>query len=268
MSPAVEFVELEWQDRALTIEYQWIGEDTASRPLLVFLHEGLGSLAMWKDFPQRLCAELGCRGLVYSRPGYGRSTPRAAGESWGVDFMHLQARELLPLLLRALAIDTRAAPPWLFGHSDGASIALLYAAFFPGRIGGLILLAPHITVEAICIDSIERARRDYLETDLRQKLARYHEEPGSAFWGWNDIWLHPDFRHWSIESELGSIRCPLLALQGVNDEYGTLEQVRGIGRRVAQAQIIELANCRHSPHRDQPQQLIDAAGRFYRAGCE
>jgi len=264
----VEFVELEWQGRALTIEYQWTGDASAARPLLVFLHEGLGSLAMWKDFPQRLCAVLGCRGLLYSRPGYGRSTPRRPDESWGVDFMHRQARELLPRLLQALGIDTVASPPWLFGHSDGASIALLSAAIYPQRVGGLILLAPHIMVEDICIDSIEQARAAYRETDLRRKLASYHDDPDSAFWGWNDIWLHPDFRRWSIEAELDSIRCPLLAVQGVDDEYGTLEQVRGIARRVAQAQIVEMPNCRHSPHRDQAQALIDLVGHFYPAGGE
>lgn len=265
MNRAVEFVDLQCEGRTLTIEYWWIEAETESRPPLIFLHEGLGSLAMWRDFPQRLCAALGCRGLVYSRPGYGNSSARSADERWGLDFMHRQARTLLPRLLQALAIDVIAAPPWLFGHSDGASIALLYAASYPSRVGGLMLMAPHIMVEDISIASIERARQAYLDTDLRKRLARYHADPDSAFWGWNDIWLEPAFRHWSIESELDAIRCPLLAVQGVDDEYGTLEQVHGIARRVAQAEVVELADCRHSPHRDQPHRLLDAANRFYRA---
>ena len=262
MTPAVEFIALDWEGRRLQIEYQWIGPITAPGPLLVFLHEGLGSLATWKDFPQSLCSALGFRGLVYSRPGYGRSTARAADESWDVDFMHRQAHGLLPLLLRQLGVDTRRDPPCLFGHSDGASIALLFAARFPQRVAALVLLAPHILVEDISIASIERARRAYLETDLKQKLARYHADPDSAFWGWNEIWLHPAFRRWSIEDDIAGIRCPLLALQGVDDEYGTLEQVRGIARRVAQAQVVELPDCRHSPHRDQPAQVLEIVKGF------
>lgn len=262
MSNPVEFVDLDWQDRALRIEYQWLGERDGTQPLIVFLHEGLGSRAMWRDFPHRLCRALGCRGLVYSRPGYGRSTPRAAGQSWGVDFMHQQAHGLLPLLLRRLGVDATRHPPWLFGHSDGASIALLYAARFPRQVGALVLLAPHILVEDISIASIERARSAYLETDLRQKLARYHDDPDSAFRGWNDIWLHPAFRQWSIEDEIATIRCPLLALQGAEDEYGTLEQVYGIARRVAAAQVAVLAECGHSPQRDQPARLIEIVQRF------
>ena len=229
---------------------------------MVFLHEGLGSLAMWKDFPSRLCAALGCRGLVYSRPGYGRSTPRAPAERWGVDFMHRQAYSVLPALLTGLEIDCESNPPWLFGHSDGASIALLYAARYPARIAGAILLAPHIMVEDVCIESIEKAREVYLETDLKQRLARYHDDPDSAFWGWNDIWLEPAFRAWNIEAELDAIRCPLLALQGLDDEYGTLEQIHGIARRVDRSEVLELPACGHSPHRDQAERVIEASAGF------
>lgn len=260
--PGVEFATLDWQGRQLDIEYQWVGVSDPSAPLMVFLHEGLGSLAMWKDFPHGLCTRLGFRGLLYSRPGYGRSTPRAAGECWGADFMHLQARELLPRFLERLGIDAGNDPPWLFGHSDGASIALLYAARFPRRAAGVVLLAPHILVENVSIDSIERARNAYLETDLKDRLARYHDDPDSAFWGWNDAWLSPDFRQWSIEDEIAAIDCPLLAIQGVDDEYGTLEQVHGITRRLAQARVIELPDCGHSPQRDQPQRLLEAVTAF------
>lgn len=265
MKQAVEFVDLDQDGRSLRLEYQWLGADDAAQPLLVFLHEGLGSLAMWKDFPQRLCELLGCRGLIYSRPGYGRSTRRPADESWQADFMHRQAHEVLPALLQALDIDTQARPPWLFGHSDGASIALLYAARYPQRVAAAIVLAPHILVEDISILSIEQARRAYLETDLKQKLGRYHDDPDSAFRGWNDIWLHASFREWSIEQDIEAIRCPLLAIQGVDDEYGTLRQVRGIAARVPQTEVVELADCGHSPHRDRPQQVMAAVSRFARA---
>jgi pimeloyl-ACP methyl ester carboxylesterase len=264
MSSGVDFVTLDCEGRSLDLEYQWIGADETG-PLMIFLHEGLGSLAMWKEFPQQLCAALACRGLVYSRPGYGRSTARTADESWDIDFMHRQAYALLPALLQALDVDSQRDPLWLFGHSDGASIALLYAARYPQKVSGLIVLSPHIMVEDISIESIDKARQAYLATDLKQKLGRYHDDPDSAFWGWNDIWLRPAFREWSIEDEIGAIRCPLLAVQGVDDEYGTLEQVHGIARRVAQAEIVELADCRHSPHRDQAQKLVGITREFVQA---
>jgi pimeloyl-ACP methyl ester carboxylesterase len=219
---------------------------------------------MWKDFPQRLCEAAGCRGLVYSRPGYGRSTPRAADEAWQPDFMHHQARSVLPSVLAALDVDTAARPPFLFGHSDGGSISLLHAAMFPQRVAGIIVVAPHILVEDLSVASIEQARLAYLENGLRARLARYHDDPDSAFWGWNRIWLDPAFREWSIVHEIGAITCPILAVQGVDDEYGTLEQIRGIRRRVPQAQLLELPDCGHSPHRDQPDRLIDAAASFLR----
>ena len=263
-SPATipSFVDITWRDRRVRIEHRWIAPERSSAPLVVFLHEGLGSLAMWKDFPQQLCDAAQCRGLVYSRPGYGRSTPRAAEEAWGLDFMHRQAHEVLPAMFEALGIDTAAQPPWLFGHSDGASITLLYAAKFPQRLAGAIVLAPHIIVEDLSVASIEDARRAYVETDLRKRLARYHDDPDSAFWGWNRIWLHPPFRDWSIEREIETIACPLLAMQGLDDEYGTLEQIRGIARRVTQTELLELPQCGHSPHRDQTDAVLAASASF------
>lgn len=262
MNVAVQFAEIDWGGRLVRIEYQWIESTRTGAPLIVFLHEGLGSLSMWKDFPQRLCEASGCRGLVYSRPGYGASTPRAADEIWGLDFMHQQAHQVLPALLKALCVDTAARPPWLFGHSDGASIALLYAARFPQHIAGAIVLAPHILVEDLSVASIEEARTAYQDTNLRQRLAKYHDDPDSAFWGWNTIWLHPTFRDWSIETEIEAIRCPLLAVQGLDDEYGTLEQIHGIARRVPQTELLELSDCGHSPHRDQADRLIATACAF------
>lgn len=262
---AVDFVELDLPGaRApVRIEHHWIARERTQAPLMVFLHEGLGSVAMWRDFPQRLCDALGCRGLVYSRPGYGRSTPRAQGENWGPDFMHRQAYVVLPTLLQALGVDTALDAPWLFGHSDGGTISLLHAARFPDRVAGAIVLAPHILVEDISVASIEQAQQAYLSTDLRQRLARYHDDPDSAFWGWNRIWLDPAFRAWNILGELAAIRCPVLAVQGLDDEYGTLAQIRGIAKRAPQTQLLELAACGHSPHKDQPDTLIGAVLGFF-----
>lgn len=246
------------------IEYQWVGTTADDRPVIVFLHEGLGSVAMWKDFPKQLCETANCRGLVYSRPGYGKSTPRKADETWQPDFMHSQAFEVLPALLKALNIDTEVQKPWLFGHSDGGSIALLFAARYPANTAGAIVVAPHIFVEDVAISSIEKARCAYQTTNLRSKLARFHDDVDSAFWGWNDIWLAPDFRHWNLTQAIQTITCPLLAVQGLDDEYGTLEQIHGIKRVLPHSQLLELADCGHSPHRDQPQALIDTCSAFIR----
>ncbi len=262
MKSQSQFVTISTGDRPAEIEYRWINSGNSSAPLVIFLHEGLGSLAMWKQFPQQLCDALACRGLVYSRPAYGQSSARPADERWDCDFMHRQAHDVLPALLRALSVNTDTAPPWLFGHSDGASIALLFAAKYPEQLAGAVLLAPHIKVEPITIDSIEQARETYRTTDLREKLANYHDDVDSAFWGWNDIWLKPEFLDWNIEAELVDIRCPLLAVQGLDDEYGTLEQIHSIQRRLPQTQLLELANCGHSPHRDQTDRLIAATHRF------
>ncbi len=268
----VAFAEIDWRRQRLRIEHQWIARERTDRPLVVFLHEGLGSLAMWRDFPARLCQAANARGLVWSRPGYGRSTPRPPEECWDLDFMHRQAHEVMPALFEALGLDTAHDPPWLFGHSDGGSIALLHAARFAERVAGLVVLAPHTHVEVLSLASIEKARAAYERSDLKQRLAKYHDDPDSAFWGWNRIWLHPAFSAWSIEEEIGSIRCPLLAVQGTDDEYGTLEQIRGIARCLPQTRLLELPGCGHSPHRDRPQAVIDAVacliGEAARSGGE
>jgi pimeloyl-ACP methyl ester carboxylesterase len=253
-----EFVEIAWGSRRVCLEFAWVGEGDATSPLIVFLHEGLGSVAMWREFPERLCRAVGARGLVYSRPGYGRSTPRAQGEAWQPDFMHRQADEVLPALLAALRIDAGRTPIWLLGHSDGGSIALLAAARGTLPLASVVVLAPHILVEEISVQSIARVRVAYLEGDLRQRLAKYHDNADSAFWGWNDAWLNPAFRTWSIEAEIGAVACPLLAIQGLDDEYGTVEQVRGIARRVPHARVVEWPGCGHSPHRDRPEAVIAA----------
>jgi pimeloyl-ACP methyl ester carboxylesterase len=267
MTPALQFVELPWSGRRVRIEVQRIApvQSREGAPTLVFLHEGLGSVAMWRDFPQRLCDAAGVHGIVYSRPGYGRSTPRAAHERWGLDFMHRQAYEVLPALLDALQVDRDARPPWLLGHSDGGSIALLHAARFARQVSGVIAIAPHLFVEAISLHSIRQSLLDYEYTNMRGRLSKYHDDPDSAFRGWNDIWLDPPFAHWNIEAEIASIRCPLLAMQGLDDEYGTLEQIRAIAKVVPHAALVELPSCGHSPHRDQPQRVIDEVVRFIAA---
>lgn len=247
----------------LHIEYRWVNEAAHEAPIAVFLHEGLGSIAMWRDWPQALCERLGMRGLVYSRPGYGLSTPRAHDVKWPVDFMTLQARDILPALLDALDIDaSERRRMWLVGHSDGGSIALLYAALHPDALAGAVAIAPHVFVEDISVESIAQTRQLYESTDLRGKLSRYHGDVDSAFYGWNDIWLNPAFRQWSIVDELASIRQPLLAVQGHDDNYGTMAQIDTIAERVPHAQLAKLDACGHSPHRDAPQVLNDAIAAF------
>ncbi len=252
----VRFAQLDWRGRPLRLEYQWVGAAASATPPVVFLHEGLGSVAMWKDFPERLCSDHGLRGLVFSRYGYGQSTPKPPDEHWTPAFMHAQAHEVLRLLFTQLQI----ARPWLFGHSDGASIALLHAAKF--EVAGIVVVAPHLFVEDVSIASIEQARDAYESTDLRERLARYHADPDSAFRGWNDIWLNPAFRGWNIEAELDTITCPVLAVQGEDDEYGTLAQIERIRARLPKTRLLVMPKCGHSPHRDQPAQLSAAAGRF------
>ncbi len=263
MTPA--FVDVDWAGRRVAIEYAWVGRPDTGRdgdaPFVVFLHEGLGSLAMDHAFADRLCAAGGWRGLVYSRPGYGRSTPRGRGERWGADFLHRQAHEVLPAVLAAVGVSG-SRRVWLFGHSDGGSIALLFAARFPQRVAGVVVVAPHIVVEAVSIASIEAARVAYEGGDLRARLARWHADPDSAFYGWNDAWLDPAFRDWSIEHDLEPIACPVLAVQGDNDAYGTLAQIRGIAERVPRTQCRVLPRCGHTPQRDAPDALIDATLTF------
>ena len=247
----------------LRIEYRWVNEPAGDAPLAVFLHEGLGSLAMWRDWPQSLCEQLGMRGLVYSRPGYGRSTPRAHDVKWPVDFMTAQARDILPALLDALNIDMRQRQRmWLVGHSDGGSIALLYAALYPEALAGAVAIAPHVFVEDISVQSIAQTKQLYETTDLRGKLSRYHADVDSAFYGWNDIWLNPAFRQWTIAEELPAIRKPLLAVQGHDDHYGTMAQIETIAQRVPHARLVKLDACGHSPHRDAPQALNEAIAAF------
>lgn len=272
MSPAAgptpgasHWIDLPGPGPAQRIEYLWVGSTDPAAPLWVFLHEGLGSVAMWSAFAERLCQRLGARGLVYSRPGYGRSSPRPPDQDWGPDYMHLQAHRLLPALLAALAIDPSRQPVWLLGHSDGASIALLYAARHSAALRGVVAMAPHVFVEPVALQRIAAARQHYQGGDLRARLAAYHADPDSAFWGWNRAWLNPAFADWRIDAGLEAISCPLLLVQGEDDEYGSLAQLDAIAARVPQSQRLVLANCRHSPHRDQEAALTEALLAFAQA---
>jgi pimeloyl-ACP methyl ester carboxylesterase len=239
------------------IEYQKIDAATLGRPTLVFLHEGLGSIALWRDFPEKVAEATRCAVLVYSRYGYGGSTSLTAPR--GVRYMHDEALEVLPALLQALDIGD----PLLIGHSDGASIALIHAAARRWPVRGLVLEAPHVFVEDITVASIAEAKEAWRTTDLRRRLSRYHEDVDGAFQGWNDIWLHPDFRAWNIEAELPKIECPVMVIQGADDEYGTPAQLRSIEEKVrGPVELMLLERCKHSPHRDQPDSVLAAISRF------
>jgi pimeloyl-ACP methyl ester carboxylesterase len=234
------------------LEYVLIGAHQLDRPALVFLHEGLGCLSMWRDFPARVAAATGCRTLIYSRYGYGRSdvlksprTPR---------YLHDEALSALPELLQKL----RILRPVLIGHSDGASMALILAGDGRSEVAGVVAMAPHVFVEDISLEGIRSALETWRSTDLPRRLARYHRDPEATFHGWADIWLSREFGPWNIEEYLASIRCPVLAIQGEDDEYGSMAQLDAIARRARDVELLKLADCRHSPHKDQPQAVFDA----------
>jgi pimeloyl-ACP methyl ester carboxylesterase len=222
---------------------------------LIFLHEGLGCAATWRDFPRDLAEATGCPALVYSRRGYGRSDPAVLPRP--VSFMHEEALTVLPALLEQTGVKDAI----LVGHSDGASIALLYAGAHPVR--GLVLEAPHVFVEDICIASIASLRAAYPASEMAEKLARRHADADATFYGWTDVWLSPDFRRWNIEDVLGGVRAPVLVIQGEADEYGTTAQVDAVCSKVAgpSARLI-LPGVGHAPHRDMPEEVLRAMARF------
>jgi pimeloyl-ACP methyl ester carboxylesterase len=209
-----------------------------------------------------VCEALHARGLVYSRPGYGRSSAPTERKR-DVDYLHHQAHEVLPKVLDALHVQEPVTP---FGHSDGGTIALLFAARFPERTRAAVVLAPHIFVEDVTVRGVERSLAAYEESrEQRVRLGRYQDDPDAVFRAWTTIWLDPRFRDWNIEREIAQIRCSLLAIQGRDDEYATLEQVRGIARGVARTQVLDLEHCGHFPQRDQPVRVIDAVVHFLEA---
>lgn len=241
------------------IEFRRIAPREDNLPTLVLLHEGLGCVGMWRDFPDQLAARTGAGVFVYSRPGYGGSStielPRPT------HYMHEEAHQVLPAVLAAAGIS----PCVLVGHSDGGSIALLYAGGVQGHLAkGLILLAAHVFNETITIQSIEAARVAYAGTDLRDKLVRWHGgNVDTAFHGWNDVWLSEDFRAWNIESYLSGIQIPTLVIQGEDDEYGTVAQLETIAAGIGGPVTTELwPQCGHSPHRDQTERLLDRINHY------
>lgn len=223
---------------------------------LVLLHEGLGSVGRWRGFPAQLHEATGRRLIAFSRYGHGRSAPPPAPRTPA--FFHEEALEVLPELLAALG----AADPVLVGHSDGASIALIHAAHHP--VSGLVLLAPHVMVEEVTVREIRATREAYRSGALRERLARYHEDPDAAFWGWCDVWLDPAFRAWNLEDEAGRVTAPILLVQGADDPYGSLDQISRIEARAGgPVQRLVLAGG-HSPHLEHGQPVTEAIVEFLR----
>lgn len=230
---------------------------------IVLLHEGLGSVALWRGFPQALADATARRVFAYSRLGHGRSE-RLTGRK-PLDHMEREAQDVLPRVLEAAGID---AAPLLVGHSDGATIALVHAGLFaPGTAGAaaaVVAIAPHLFVEPIALEAIRRTRAQWDGTDLRERLARYHDDPGGAFRGWAETWLDPRFEAWSVEAHVARIGCPVLAIQGREDQYGTLRQIERIAELVPGTRRLVIDACRHSPHLEHPDTVVEAIAAFAR----
>ena len=227
-----------------------------SEPVLVFLHEGLGSIRQWRDFPAEVAKATGCRALVYDRYGYGNSDVLKE-DRVGMDFMHREALVFLPEILFQLKIQN----PVLIGHSDGASIALVYAGTHPVR--GVALMAPHVFVEEHGLKSIKTIHDTFETTDLPERLGKYHRDARRTFHLWADAWLDPAFRDWNIEVCLAGIKCPVLAIQGEEDEYGTMAQLDAIARQAGgPCELLKLPACGHSPHKDQPEKVLRSVVAF------
>jgi pimeloyl-ACP methyl ester carboxylesterase len=238
--------------RLETVRY---GGDAAA-PAIVLLHEGLGSVSLWRDFPRRLSERTGRAVVAYSRYGYGRSD--VLREPREPDYMHHEGEVVLPELLVQLEIER----PILYGHSDGASIALIYAGAQPGAASALILEAPHVFVEDLSVRSIAEAKIAFATTDLPAKLARHHADADATFAGWNDIWLDPRFRDWNIELYVSRVRCPVLLIQGDADQYGTTAQLDAIVARTPGAETLLVPGAGHSPHRDAAELVLDRVATF------
>jgi pimeloyl-ACP methyl ester carboxylesterase len=239
------------------LESLWYGATPDVAPTLVFLHEGLGSASAWRDFPRRLAEKTGCGALVYSRRGYGSSPPAELPRP--IQYMHDEAA-----ILDDVLTDHGVRDATLIGHSDGASIALIYAGRArSGRLRALILEAPHVFAEPSGIESIAAMKHQYETTDLRQRLARYHSNVDNAFRGWNDVWLDPRFIEWNIEEFLPTITVPVLLIQGTNDEYGSWKQIESIERQVkGPVETLRIPGAGHAPHRDQPEMVVERMSAF------
>lgn len=239
------------------LEYRWIaGDRTKGRPVLVFLHQGLGCVSMWRDAPAQLASRTGCPVLVYSRYGYGRSD--VVGEPRPTDFMWIEGRDVLPDLLESLGVHDVI----LVGHSDGGTAALAYlASGHPARAA--VVVAPHVFDEEITWRSIARQREAWGKDPLRGRLARYHADVDRMFQSWAEVWLRPDMRGWNMEPSLRAIRCPILAIQGVDDAHGSMAQIDAIARAAGgPVQLEKLAGCGHDPFREQPETVLALCAAF------
>ncbi|KAA0070554.1 alpha/beta hydrolase [Tardiphaga sp. P9-11] len=243
---------------ASELEYRMIGPQPDVAPTIVLLHEGLGSVALWGDFPDKLQAATGAGVFVYSRAGYGSSTPVALPRP--LDYMHVEALEVLPQLLDSIGFRRGL----LVGHSDGGSIAAIYAGGIQDhRIRGVSMIAPHFVVEDISVTSIADIKTAYEQGDLKAKLARWHDDVDNAFYGWNGAWLDPQFRDWDISDYLAYVRVPVQILQGADDHYGTMKQIE-----IAETEcycpvdVAIIPGAAHSPHREAPEVTLDAAAEF------
>ena len=240
------------------IEIQWQGEGKKGYPTLIFLHEGLGCAEMWKDFPYVLSRKTGCPSLIFSRLCYGASDP--CQRPWKINFMHKEGLRILPAIIN----ETKIKDHILVGHSDGGSIAIIYAGSpYAKGLKGLITEAAHVFCEQVTVESIYQAKIDYDHYDLRQRLKKYHgKNTENAFRGWNDVWLHSHFINWNIEKYLPRIKTPMLAIQGNKDQYGTLKQIESIKSRVKNVIPYIIEDCRHSPHFEQPEKVLDIMASF------
>ncbi len=238
-----------------TLEFSWYGDRAAPHPL-VLLHDSLGSVRTWKDFPERLAAATGHGVLAYSREGFGGSSALSRARWRG--YMHHEAEIVLPAFLDAVGVKA----PILFGHSDGATIALVAAGAHPDLSPGLIIEAPHVFVEPVTLAGIAAAKEVYRTTNLRERLTRYHPDPDAVFAAWTETWTAPYFKDWNVEEYVPRVRCPVLMIQGREDEYGTVRQLEAIKAGRADREILMLDACAHSPHRDQPAAVLAAAADF------
>jgi pimeloyl-ACP methyl ester carboxylesterase len=242
------------------LEYRWIEPTAPDRPTLVFLHEGLGCIALWRTFPDQLAAATGCGALLYSRYGFGQSDPLL--EPRPVEYMQHEARVALPAVLAARGIGN----PVLVGHSDGATIALLHASDERWPVRAILLEAPHVFVEEMTIAGIDQAAEAYQTTELRAKLSRYHRDVDATFQGWAETWRRPEFRAWNIEACLADVHCPTLLIQGIDDQYGSTAQVEAIQRQVSgPIEVMLLPDCGHAPHVEQAEIVLAAMTRFIQA---
>jgi pimeloyl-ACP methyl ester carboxylesterase len=239
------------------LEWAHWGPAPEDAPTIVLLHEGLGSLGLWRDLPQHLTAATGFGVTAYSRAGYGRSDP--ADLPRPVDYMTREATQVLPQVLDATGFRRGI----LMGHSDGATIALEYAGrVFDPRVRGLVVMAPHTFTEPVGLAQIARAKEVYA-TELRARMARWQADPDHTFRGWNDAWLNPDFAAWNVAEVIDYLRIPTLAIQGRDDQYGTLAQIAEIETRsYAPVDTLILDDCRHAPHQDQPKAVLSAVVEF------